>query len=130
MTFRVVRFFFLLVTSWIVMTLTHDLGHIIGGICFGATLQSADLVPWRLPYSIFEPDPFPLVTLWAGLILGVLIPVVVAMTMNRDWVWFIANFCILANGAYIATAWFFGDRHLDAPRLLEHGTSPVTIAVY
>ncbi|MEZ6109870.1 MAG: hypothetical protein R3C99_02440 [Pirellulaceae bacterium] len=81
------------------------------------------MLPWHLPYSIFEPDPFPLVTLWAGLIIGVLAPVGVALIIRRDWMWFIANFCILANGA-IATAWFSGDRYLDTPKLLEHGAKP------
>ena len=44
--------------------------------------------------------------------------------------WFIANFCMLANGAYIATAWVFGDRYLDTPKLLEHGARPISIAIY
>jgi hypothetical protein len=130
LTFRVTRFLLLLVASWIVMTFTHEMGHIIGGTCCGGTLQAVDLMPWRLPYSIFEPDPFPLVTLWAGLILGALIPVVVAVIVQRDWMWFIANFCVLANGAYIATAWFSGDHYLDTPKLLEHGASTIAIAVY
>lgn len=69
-------------------------------------------------------------TLWAGLIIGILAPVGVALIIQRDWMWFIANFCILANGAYIATAWFSGDRYLDTPKLLEHGASPIAIAVY
>lgn len=112
------------------MTFTHEVGHIIGGACCGGTLVAADLTPWRLPYSIFAPDPFPLVTLWAGLILGVLIPVVIALVLQRDWIWFIANFCVLANGAYVATAWLSGDRYLDTPRLLEHGASPISIAAY
>jgi hypothetical protein len=126
----VIRFLLLLVASWIVMTFTHEMGHIIGGIGCGGSLQSADLLPWHLPYSIFEPDPFPLVTLWAGLILGVVGPVAIAMIAQRDWMWFIANFCVLANGAYIAAAWFSADRYLDTTKLLEHGASPITIAVY
>ncbi len=130
LAFRVTRLLLLLVASWIVMTFTHEMGHIIGGTCCGGTLQSADLMPWRLPYSIFEPDPLPSVTLWAGLILGALIPVVVAMIVPRDWTWFIANFCVLANGTYIATAWISGDHYLDTPKLLEHGSSPISIAVY
>lgn len=130
MPFRVTRFVILLVASWVVMTFTHEMGHIIGGTCCGGSLSSADLLPWHLPYSIFEPDPHPLVTLWAGLILGVLAPVAVAMALQRKWMWFIANFCVLANGAYIATAGFSGDRHLDTPKLLEHGASPIPIAVY
>ena len=72
----------------------------------------------------------PLVTLWCGPILGVVVPLVIAMIVRRDWMWFIANFCILANGAYIATAWLSGDRYLDTPKLLEHGAYPITIALY
>ena len=130
MAIRVTRFLLLLAASWVVMTFTHEMGHIIGGSCCGGTLKSADLLPWHLPYSIFEPDPFPLVTLWAGLILGVLAPTVLAMIIQREWIWFIANFCMLANGAYIATAWLSGDRYLDTPKLLEHGASPISVALY
>ena len=130
MAIRVTRFLRLLVASWVVMTFTHEMGHIIGGMCCGGALKSADLLPWHMPYSIFEPDPFPLVTLWAGLIIGVLAPVGVALIIQREWMWFIANFCVLANGAYIATAWFSGDRYLDTPKLLAHGASPIAIAVY
>lgn len=130
MAIRVTRFLLLLVASWIVMTFTHEIGHIIGGTCCGGSLKSADLLPWHLPYSIFEPDPFPLVTLWAGLTIGVLAPVVLAIIVQREWMWFIANFCLIANGAYIATAWFSGDRYLDTPKMLEHGTSSITIALF
>ncbi len=112
------------------MTFTHEMGHIIGGTLCGGVLQSAELLPWRLPSSIFEPDPLPLVTLWSGLILGVLIPVSFALVIQRQWMWFIANFCILANGVYIATAWFSDARYLDTPKMLEHGASPSAIAVY
>jgi hypothetical protein len=86
------------------MTFTHETGHIVGGWCCGGTLTKADLLPWHLPYSIFDPDPKPLVTLWCGPILGVVIPLGLAIVIKRDWMWFIANFCIVANGAYLATA--------------------------
>lgn len=127
---RVTRFLLLLVASWTVMALTHELGHILGGTCSGGTLQSADLRPWCLPYSTFDPDPFPLVTLWSGLMIGILTPVAVAAIVQRDWMWFIANFCILANGTYVAAGWYAGDSYLDTTRLLEHGASPVTLAAY
>ena len=130
MAIRIARFLLLLTASWFVMTLTHELGHIVGGTCCGGSLKSADLLPWHLPYSIFEPDPFPLVTLWSGLIIGALAPRAAAMIIQHDWMSFIANFCVLANGAYIAAAWFSGDRYLDTPKLLEHGASPIAIAVY
>ncbi|MBX3416500.1 MAG: hypothetical protein KF851_02760 [Pirellulaceae bacterium] len=112
------------------MTSAHEIGHLIGGCCSGGKLISVNLMPWRLPYSIFEPAPFPLVTLWAGLLFGVLAPVAVALIVQRDWMWFIRNFCVLANGVYIALAWVSGDQYLDTPRMLAHGASPIAIAIY
>ena len=112
------------------MTFTHEVGHIIGGWCCGGTLTGANLLPWNLPYSFFNPDPHPLVTLWSGPILGVTFPILIATIVRRDWIWVIAYFCVLANGAYIATAWFAGDDQLDTPKLLREGAHPITIALY
>ncbi len=112
------------------MTFTHESGHLIGGWCCGGTLADADLLPWHLPYSFFNPDPHPLVTLWCGPVLGVIIPLTFATMVRRDWAWFIAYFCILSNGVYIATAWFAGDAQLDTPKLLNHGASEITIVLY
>lgn len=127
---RILRFVLLLVSSWIFLTFTHEVGHIVGGWCSGGTLETADLRPWHLPYSIFDPDPKPLATLWCGPILGVVVPLGLALAIRREWIWFIANFCVLANGAYLATAWISGDRYLDTPQLLEHGAHPLTIGLY
>jgi hypothetical protein len=112
------------------MTFVHESGHIICGRACGGTLRSVDLLPWHLPYSLFEPDPCPLITLWGGPILGVLIPLIVAFAIRKDWLMFIADFCLLANGAYLATAWLSGDRYLDTPQLLAHGAHPISIATY
>ena len=112
------------------MLLTHELGHIVGGFASGAKLLSADLRPWKSPYSIFQPDPYPLITLWAGPLLGVLLPLLIAVIARKDWIWFIANFCVLANGSYIAIAWTSNDRFLDTTKLLENGASKTSIAVY
>lgn len=127
---RLAGFIALLVIAWCVMTFTHEAGHIVGGWLSGGTLETADLRPWRLPYSLFRPDPRPLVTLWSGPLLGVLLPYAIASMIRHAWVWFIADFCLLANGAYLAAAWFSGDRFLDTPRLVEAGASPVAIAIY
>lgn len=127
---RFVRFLLLLVAAWVVMTFTHELGHLLGGWWCGGTLTKADLLPWHLPYSLFEPDPYPLVTLWSGLIFGVVFPLALAMVLQRDEMWFIAHFCILANGAYIATGWVTGDSYLDTAQLLKHGSSPITMGLY
>ncbi len=127
---RVTGFIVLLILSWTVMTFTHEMGHIIGGCCCGGILRAADLMPWRLPYSLFDPDPRPLVTLWCGPILGVILPVGIAMGVRKAWMWFIAWFCVLANGMYIAVAWFSGDPFLDTPRMIEQGAHPAAIVIY
>ena len=130
MAIRILRVALLLAASWSVMTFTHEMGHSAGGWCCGGRLRAADLIPWHLPYSLFDPDPNPLVTLWCGPVLGVAVPLGLASLIRRDGMWFIAWFCVLANGAYLATAWFSGDRYLDTQKLLEHGASPVTIGIY
>jgi hypothetical protein len=127
---RLARFVLLLVAGWCVMTVTHECGHIACGWLGGGTLREADIAPWGLPHSHFEPDPHPLLTLWGGPVLGVLVPPAVAAVGRRRWLWFIAHFCVLANGSYLAVAWLTGERHLDTPRLLHAGAHPVTIVAY
>jgi hypothetical protein len=127
---RVLYFVVLLIVSWCVMLFTHEMGHLIGGWCSGGALADADLLPWHLPYSIFDPDPLPLVTLWCGPILGVALPVAAALIFRSGWLWFVANFCVVANGAYIAAGWFAGGEYIDTTKLLEHGAHPVTILLY
>ncbi|XZE52044.1 hypothetical protein SH139x_003722 [Planctomycetaceae bacterium SH139] len=127
---RIIRFVVLLAASWVVMTFTHEIGHIIGGLACGATLTDYDLVPWRMPFSLHSPDPHPLITLWAGPLVGVATPAVLAALSRQRWAWFIADFCLLANGCYLALAWVSGDRLLDTPRLLAAGAHPATIMLY
>ena len=120
----------LLVASWVVMITTHETGHLLGGWLSGATLIDFDLAPWRLPYSLHQPDPHPLVTLWAGPLVGTVFPFLVACVMQRQWAWFIADFCLLANGSYLAAAWISADPQLDTPRLLAAGSQPFVIAIF
>jgi hypothetical protein len=127
---RVGYFVFLLVVSWCAMTFVHEAGHVVCGWAGGGTLREADLLPWHLPHSRFDPDPHPLVTVWGGPILGALVPLVVALLVRRDWMWFIAYFCLLANGSYLAVAWISGEHFLDTAKLLRHGAHPATIAAY
>jgi hypothetical protein len=127
---RVVRIVGLLIASWCVMAVVHESGHVICGWLGGGTLRDADLVPWSLPYSRFDPDPRPLLTCWGGPVLGVLVPLSLAAAARQHWLWFIAYFCLLANGAYLAVAWVSGGQHLDTQRLLHHGAHPLSVVAF
>lgn len=127
---RMIAFTLLLVLSWIVMSFLHELGHLIGGWWGGGTLVACELAPWRLPYSLHSPDPNPRLTLWAGPLVGVILPAAAALIIRRRWATFIADFCLIANGSYLATAWLAGDRLLDTPRMLAAGIHPLAIAIY
>ena len=126
----VLKIALLTAASWTVITLVHECGHLVGGWLSGATLVSCDLAPWRLPYSLHAPDPQPLVTLWCGPLIGSLAPFAAAAALRRRWAWFIADFCLLANGVYLAAAWVTGDSQLDTARLLAAGAHPATIVIF
>ncbi len=127
---RIVEFLVLLAVSWVVMTFTHETGHLVGGWLGGATLVECDLAPWRMPYCLHDPDPNPLLTLWSGPVLGMVVPVAVAAVVRARRVWFVADFCLLANGLYLAASWYSGDAYLDTPRLFAEGASPVAVGAY
>lgn len=82
---RWLSFIGMTVAAWAVMVLTHEIGHIFVGWIGGGKLVRADLRPWALPHSLFAPDPYPLATLWGGPILGVAIPVALALAISRRW---------------------------------------------
>jgi hypothetical protein len=115
--------------AWVVMTVTHELGHVIGGLIGGAKLAALELRPWHLPYSVLAPDPHPLLSLWSGPVLGCAIPIAVACTCHRPAVWFAAWFCLVANSSYLLLGFLSADAQLDTARLLKAGTPPAVIFV-
>ncbi|KAA5538918.1 hypothetical protein FYK55_26135 [Roseiconus nitratireducens] len=130
MNHRGVQFAALMLVAWCVMAITHEVGHLIGGWLGGARLQAFDLAPWRLPYSVHQPDPYPLLTLWSGPLLGVAIPWLACWLIRRDWCWLIADFCLIANGSYLALSWPSKDPLLDSRRMLDAGTHPIWIVCF
>lgn len=120
----------LLPVSWVVMAFSHEAGHILGGWSCGGTLADAELRPWKVPHSLFRPDPRPLVTLWCGPVLGVVMPLAAAAVIRHPRAWFVAWFCCLGNGTYLSLAWVTGDRLLDTARLLNHRASPILVGAY
>ncbi|TWU42492.1 M50 family metallopeptidase [Novipirellula artificiosorum] len=113
-----------LLWCWTVMTLSHEVGHVIGGWASGAAITDLELRPWHLPHSLFQPDPHPIVTLWSGPILGCVVPCIAAAISRRDAWWLVAWFCVLANATYMLVGWFSGDAELDTTKMIQAGTPP------
>ncbi|HLQ45821.1 MAG TPA: hypothetical protein VK137_13875, partial [Planctomycetaceae bacterium] len=76
----------------------------------------------------------PLIVIWAGPILGVLLPLIVFVVLKRaKWAsWplakFFGGFCLAANGAYIGCGSF--ERIGDAGDLLRHGSPAWTLWLF
>lgn len=127
---RVLWLLGLLVVSWGVMLGVHEAGHLLGGWVSGARLVEVWWGPWPPPYSLFQPDPHPLVTLWGGPLLGAGLPLLVACLWRRQEAWFVAWFCLLANGLYLAVGACVPGDELDTAKLLKAGASPISIGFY
>ena len=115
-----------LVGSWLGMQIVHEFGHVLGGWLTGGQVARVVLHPLTISRTDWAHDPNPLVEVWAGPILGVLLPLACwALFCRRRGVYlvrFFAGFCCIANGAYIAGGSF--DRLGDAGDLLRLG-SPI-----
>lgn len=93
--------------SWLMMMLVHECGHVLGGFCSGGTVRHLVWHPAVISRTDVEPNPHPLLEVWAGPIVGSIVPVVVAQFSTylrlrvAYLVWSFAGFCLIANGAYI-----------------------------
>jgi hypothetical protein len=120
----------LLAWSWVVMTVTHELGHVVGGWAAGAELAVLEIRPWHLPHSLFARDPHPLVTLWAGPMVGCGVPLLVALVIRQGAVWFVAWFCLLANAVYLLLGTFSNDPELDSQKIIRSGMPSYVILLF
>jgi hypothetical protein len=114
--------------AWSVMTVTHEIGHVVAGLLGGATLVQLELRPWHLPHSQLIGDARPWVTIWAGPFLGSLGPLLAATFLRRRAVWLMAWFCLLANGLYLLLGLFSDGAELDTNKLIRAGTPTVVVA--
>lgn len=116
----------LLVLCWFVMMAIHELGHVIGAIVTGGYVQRVVLYPLSISRTDVSPNPSPLIVVWLGPIIGSLIPSLACLLFPKKWTFerniaiFIAGFCLIANGAYIALGSL--DQVGDCRVMLENGS--------
>jgi len=113
---------------WLGMMAVHELGHVVGAVVTGGTVERVVLHPLTISRTDVSPNPRPLFVVWAGPTVGVLLPLAL-LTVARAARWnksyliqFFAGFCFIANGTYIGVGSF--GRIGDAGDMLRHG-SPI-----
>lgn len=114
--------------SWYAMLAVHELGHVLAAWSTGGTVTGVILHPLAISRTDVLPNPHPLSVVWAGPLLGVVLPLIVwglfcaaripGAFLPRFW----AGFCLLANGGYIGLGSFAGIG--DAGDMLRLG-SPI-----
>jgi hypothetical protein len=117
------------ISAWLGMQAVHELGHVLGAWLTGGTVERVVLHPLAIiSRTDVAPNPEPLVVVWAGPVVGVLLPLAASgIVAAAGWqgVWaarFFAGFCLLANGLYIGVGSFDGVG--DAGDMLRAG-SPI-----
>ena len=114
--------------SWLAMQAVHELGHVVGAWWTGGEVVRVVLHPLTISRTDLASNPRPLLVVWAGPVIGVMVPamlwvVAVAARMSGAFLLrFFLGFCMIANGVYIA----FGsiDRIGDSGEMLRHGSEP------
>jgi hypothetical protein len=113
---------------WLMMMLVHEFGHVLGAWASGGTVERVIWHPLVFSRTDVSPNPSPLAVVWAGPLLGGLLPFAVWAALSRfQWSFvlrFFAGFCLIANGGYIGGGSFEGLG--DCGPMLAHG-SPVSI---
>jgi hypothetical protein len=123
-----------LLLAWVTMTTTHELGHVIGALLTGGHICEVRLTPWTISSTLVDPNPHPGTVVWSGPLIGCLIPAGVAGVRfssniaTKLLLRWLAGFCLIANGAYIAFGSFEGIG--DCRAMYQTGTSQITMLLF
>jgi hypothetical protein len=123
-----------LAAAWLGMQAVHELGHELSAWATGGSVERVVLNPLTISRTDVSPNPHPLVVAWGGPVIGVALPLLLAVACRRSPAWirrlaaFFAGFCLLANGAYIGVGSFGGVG--DAGDMLRNGSPPWTLLLF
>lgn len=114
--------------SWLGMQAVHEFGHVCGAWLTGGRVSRVVLHPLTISRTDLSENPSPLVVVWAGPAVGVLLPLALwlaaaAVGIPGAFVLrFFAGFCLLTNGLYIGVGSF--EQVGDCGEMLRHGSAP------
>lgn len=96
--------------SWLAMMVVHESGHVLAAWASGGRVARVVLHPLSFSRTDLAENPHPLFVVWGGPVWGSALPIVVwlaARTFRLRLAFllrFFAGFCVIANGAYLASA--------------------------
>lgn len=96
--------------AWYLMMLVHELGHVLGAIVSGGRVAGVVWHPLEFSRTNLSQNPHPLLVVIAGPAFGSVLPVVIWLVSRARWRHLApvtrgyAGFCLVANGAYLASA--------------------------
>ena len=122
---RILLWLFTLAGSWMGMQAVHEFGHVLGALIAGGRVAQVVIHPLTISRTDLAENPSPLIVVWAGPVIGCIVPLIVWLVTTR-WRWsfllrFFAGFCLITNGGYIAVGSF--DRVGDCGEMLRHGSA-------
>ncbi|MFI4883040.1 MAG: M50 family metallopeptidase [Phycisphaerales bacterium JB064] len=95
---------------WYLMMLVHESGHVLAAWCTGGRVSQVVWHPLAFSRTDLSQNPNRLIVVWGGPAFGVALPAAfwlvarVAVAKASVHLRAFAGFCLLANGAYLATA--------------------------
>jgi hypothetical protein len=116
----------LVALCWLAMMAVHELGHVVGALVTGGSIERVVLYPLAISRTDVSPNPHPAIVVWLGPIFGAILPLALfaafprRLTVLRNVSRFFAGFCLIANGAYIAYGAVDGVG--DCGEMLSNGT--------
>jgi hypothetical protein len=111
--------------SWLGMQAVHELGHVLAAHATGGTTSRVVLYPTTISRTEVFPNPHPLIEVWAGPIVGSILPLLaylIAAVLRSRGLYlfrFFSGFCLIANGSYILAGAF--EQMGDPGELLRYG---------
>jgi hypothetical protein len=110
------------------MQVVHEAGHVLGAWLTGGRVVRVVLHPLTISRTDLAHNPEPLIVVWAGPVVGVVVPLL--LWMLARWarfpgaflLRFFSGFCLLANGLYIGVGSF--EQVGDCGEMLWHGSEP------
>lgn len=124
----------LLIASWLWFQIVHEAGHVLGAFATGGQVTKVVLHPLAISRTDVQGSSQPLVIIWAGPVIGSLMPFVAWMlAATLKWsaaflLRFFAGACLVANGTYLFAGSFDGVG--DCGDLLRHGAPIWTLWLF